>query len=53
MLSFPWVMDGITLGESSAISAVRGIMGEDVALGKAVLGFWWVPDDMTITKSLS
>ena len=46
MLGFPWVADGITAGESSAISGVRGLMDEDPELAKEVLDLWWVPDDM-------
>ena len=46
MLTFPWVMDGITAGESSAISSVFSLMNEYPPFAKEVLDLWWVPDDM-------
>ena len=46
MLGFPWIIDGITAGESSAISSVFSLMNEYPAFAKEVLNLWWVPDDM-------
>ena len=51
MLSFPWVIDGITANESAAISAVFSLMNEYPELGKEVLGLWWVPDDMPTVEA--
>ena len=51
LLSFPWVMDGITLREYNAISGIRGTMDEDQELARVVLDLGWVTDEITKAES--
>ncbi len=50
MLNFPWIIDGITPGELSAISLVSGIQNEDPEFARTVLDQWWVQDDMPLVE---
>ena len=47
LLSFPWVIDGITPIEASAITGVRNIMYDDIELARTVLNLWWMQDPVS------
>ena len=50
---FPWVSDGVTPRESSAILVFSSLASENYEFAKAVLDLWWVPDDMPAAEALS
>ena len=50
MLGFPWIMDGITPVELSAIARVHNIWREGPEFARAVLNLRWAQDDMPLVK---
>ena len=51
MLGFPWIMDGITPVELSAIALVHNIWREGPEFARAVLNLWWAQDDMPLVRA--
>ena len=43
---FPWVSDGVTAWEFSAISVFNALARGNYRFAQAVLDLWWVPGDM-------
>ena len=44
---FPWLADGLTVGERRAIMNLRYIAQEDVSLARRILNLPWLSDDLT------
>ena len=51
--AFPWVADGVTAWESSAILVFDTLAREDYAFGEAVLDLWWIPNDMPSVEAVA